>query len=102
MGPGLSQHAQLTTVVGTSLAKSQYDDLPNCIAIAGRALGEADSECPMCGPGFRSTLDIRAAMQAGATQQVIYLRYCDWHLDLNPFHHLCAERPRGNAGWRHR
>ena len=39
---------------------------------AGRALGEADAECPLCGPGFRGTLDIRAALQAGANEQVQY------------------------------
>ena len=37
----------------------------------GRALGEADSECPLCGPGFRGTLDIRAALEAGASEQVL-------------------------------
>lgn len=35
----------------------------------GRALGEADSECPICGPGFRSVMEIRNAMRGGASEQ---------------------------------
>ncbi len=37
-----------------------------------RSLGENEKECPLCAPQFRSILDIKRAMRAGATEQVLF------------------------------
>ena len=34
-----------------------------------RALGEGERECPLCAPQFRTILDIRRSLRAGAAEQ---------------------------------
>ena len=50
-------------------------DLPAVHFLCGhsfnvRSLGENEHECPLCAPQFRTILDIRRSMRAGATEQV--------------------------------
>lgn len=35
-----------------------------------RSLGENERECPLCAPHFRTILDIRRSLKAGAAEQV--------------------------------
>ena len=35
-----------------------------------RSLGENERECPLCAPQFRTILDIRRSLRAGAAEQV--------------------------------
>ncbi|MEW5316813.1 MAG: hypothetical protein WDW38_008162 [Sanguina aurantia] len=55
-------------------ASSQPLDLPVVHFLCGhsfnvRALGDSDSECPLCGPDFKRVLDIKRSMQIAAMQQ---------------------------------
>ena len=36
-----------------------------------RSLGENERECPLCAPQFRTILDIRRSLRAGAAEQVL-------------------------------
>lgn len=38
-----------------------------------RSLGENECECPLCAPQFRTILDIRRSLRAGAAEQVTVL-----------------------------
>ncbi len=35
-----------------------------------RSLGDSERDCPLCAPQFRTILDIRASLRAGAAEQV--------------------------------
>ena len=43
-----------------------------------RSLGENERECPLCAPQFRTILDIRRSLRAGAAEQVqaLYQSHC--------------------------
>ena len=44
-----------------------------------RSLGENERECPLCAPQFRTILDIRRSLRAGAAEQV-HARTLSWLL----------------------
>ena len=46
-----------------------------------RALADGERGCPLCAPQFRTILDIRASLRAGAAEQV-------WLVSRHPFPRL--------------